>query len=64
MSYVATFVTLALGLKIRLWWRALATCCTNSFLIPSSSSCFGSTLITPTSVVFISSIPSVNTDIE
>ena len=35
--------TLALGLKIRWWWRACATCCTSSFQIPSSRSCFGST---------------------
>lgn len=35
--------TLALGLKMSPLWRARATRFTSSFLIPSSSNCFGST---------------------
>lgn len=56
--------TLAFGLKVRALWRAPVTCRTSSFRIPSSRSCFGSTLITPTSVDFMASKPSVNTEMS
>jgi len=43
---------------------ARATCTTSSRRMPSSSSCFGLTRITPTSVVSIASMPSVYTEME
>lgn len=43
-------------------FNAVAICFTSSFLIPSSSNCIGSILMTPTKVDFIIVIPSVSTD--
>ena len=56
--------TLDFGLKVSPVWRAVAMCFTSSLRIPSSSSCFGSILIIPTSVLFIIKMPSVKMETE
>ena len=56
--------TLAFGLNVSPVWRAVAMCFTSSLRIPSSRSCFGSTLIIPTSVLFIIKMPSVKMETE
>lgn len=55
-------LTFTLVLKTKLLCSAMEICLTNSFRIPSSNNCLGSTLMIPTNVLFIISIPWVNTE--